>query len=215
MLRTDFHCHTLYSEDSITRPASLIAAARRHRLDHIVITDHNTIQGARAAYELDPELVIIGEEIKTTGGEILAAFVSEEIPSDLSPPETIQRLKDQGAFIGVSHPFDVLRGGDWKEEQLNEILPMLDAIEIFNARSLTPGSNKRAIDYSKRHGIPGTAGSDAHSASEIGAAVVVLPEFTGREGLIKVISEGRIDGRLSPFWVHFFSRYAYIMKKVV
>ncbi len=81
----------------------------------MVVTDHNTIAGARAAQELDPELVIVGEEIKTTRGEILAFFVSEEVPAGLTPQETIARLKDQGAFISVSHPFDIYRGGHWDE----------------------------------------------------------------------------------------------------
>ena len=101
MLRVEFHCHTDASSDSLTRPADLVAAARRKDLDRLVVTDHNTISGALAAQALDPELIIVGEEIMTTQGEILAAFITEEIPPYLSPAETIQRLKDQGAFISV------------------------------------------------------------------------------------------------------------------
>src|SRR5215471_14927906 len=109
MLSVEFHCHTNVSKDSLTRPADLVAAARRKGIDRLIITDHNTTAGARTAQALDPELVIVGEEIMTTKGEILAAFVTEEIPPYLSPAKTIQRLKEQGAFISVSHPFDKLR----------------------------------------------------------------------------------------------------------
>ena len=123
MLRTEFHCHTIFSKDSLTRPRSLVDTCRRKRIDRVVVTDHNTIAGARVAYALDPELVIVGEEIMTTRGEILAAFVSEEVPKGLSPQETIRRLKDQGAFISVSHPFDRWRGGGWEEDDLLEVLP--------------------------------------------------------------------------------------------
>ena len=132
MLCVEFHSHTNASKDSLTPPADLIAAARRKGIDRLIITDHNTIAGARVAQVLDPELVIVGEEIMTTRGEILASFVTEEIPPFLSPAETIRRLKDQGAFISVSHPFDRLRSGAWREEDLLEILPQVDAIEVYN-----------------------------------------------------------------------------------
>ncbi len=120
-LRIEFHCHTIYSKDSLTRPEDLVKTCRRKGIDRVVVTDHNTIAGARAAQVIDPELVIVGEEIMTTRGEILAAFVSEEIPKGLTPGETIRRLKDQGAFISVSHPFDRWRSGHWQEEDLLEI----------------------------------------------------------------------------------------------
>jgi predicted metal-dependent phosphoesterase TrpH len=82
-LRVEFHCHTIASKDSLTRPADLIDTCRRKGIDRVVVTDHNTIAGARAAQAIDPELVIIGEEIATTSGEILAAFVKEEISSGI------------------------------------------------------------------------------------------------------------------------------------
>ena len=214
-MQIDFHTHTSASKDSLTSPADLILAARCRGLDRVVVTDHNTIAGALAAHDLDPELVIVGEEILTTRGEILAAFVTEEIPSRLSPQETIRRLRDQGAFISVSHPFDSWRSGAWKLDDLLEIAPLVDAIEIFNARCMSPGANLKAQEFAIEHNLPGTAGSDAHAAFELGAACLVTPPFTGPDGLRRVVREGKIRGRLSPFWVHFASRFAYHRKKVV
>ncbi len=149
-LFVEFHSHTNASKDSLTSPADLIAAARRKGIDRLIITDHNTIAGARAAQALDSELVIVGEEIMTTRGEILAAFVTEEVPPYLSPEETIQRLKDQGAFISVSHPFDRMRSGAWKEEDLLEILPFVDAIEVYNSRCMLPGFNRAAKRFAEK-----------------------------------------------------------------
>jgi predicted metal-dependent phosphoesterase TrpH len=209
----DFHAHTSASPDSLTSPADLIRVAR-HRLDRVVVTDHNTIAGARVAQALAPELVIVGEEIMTSRGEILAAYVTEEIPAGLSPQETIRRLRDQGAFISVSHPFDAWRSGAWKLNDLLEIAPLVDAIETFNARCMIPGGNRRALELAHQHNIPGTAGSDAHAAFELGAAALALPQFTGPDALRSVIREGKVLGRLSPLWVHFFSRYAHSRKKV-
>ena len=110
MLTVEFHSHTIYSKDSLSSPEKILAACRRKGIDRIVITDHNTTCGALAAQALDPQRVIIGEEIMTTQGELLAAFIQEEIPPGLTPMQTIERLKEQGAFISVSHPFDHYRG---------------------------------------------------------------------------------------------------------
>jgi predicted metal-dependent phosphoesterase TrpH len=214
MISIDFHCHTSMSKDSLTTPERLVALARRKGLDHVVVTDHNSIAGALAAQALDPDLVIVGEEIKTTCGEILAAYVTEEIPRGLSPQETIRRLRDQGAFISVSHPFDS-RSGAWQLPDLLVVAPLVDAIEVFNARILKPDANTLAQEFAHAHRLPGTAGSDAHAAFELGKAVVLLPQFEGPDGLRKVIQAGQVKGRLSPFWVHFFSFYARWRKMAV
>jgi len=212
MLRVEFHCHTQYSKDSLTSPERLIKACRRKGIDRVVITDHNSIAGARAAQELDPELVIVGEEIKTARGEILAAYVTEEIPAGLSPQETIRILKEQGAFISVSHPFDIYRGGHWDEADLLEIFPDVDAIEVFNSRCWSPEFNQQAKEFAEQHDIPGTVGSDAHAALELGRSVLLLEQFQGPDELREVIRKGIPKVRWSPPWFHFISRYA-VMRK--
>ena len=212
MLRVEFHCHTHASKDSLTRPADLIAAARRKGIDRLIITDHNTIAGARAAQALDPELVIVGEEIMTNRGEILAAFVTDEVPPHLSPTETIRRLKDQGAFISVSHPFDRLRSGGWDENDLLEILPQVDAIEVYNSRCMFPGFNRDARRFAEKHNIPGTVGSDAHAVFEVGRSLLLLDQFEGAEQMRNVIRKGNPQVKWSPPWFHLVSRYASIQK---
>jgi predicted metal-dependent phosphoesterase TrpH len=212
--RIEFHCHTIFSKDSLTRPENLVNTCRRKGIDRVVVTDHNTIAGARAAQALDPERVIVGEEIMTTRGEILAAFVSEEIPKGLTPQETIRRLKDQGAFISVSHPFDTMRKGGWKEHDLLEILPDVDAIEVYNSRCMKPSFNREARQFAEKHNIAGTVGSDAHVTFELGRSLLLLDPFEGAEELRKIIRTGTPKVRWSPPWVHFTSRYASLYKKV-
>jgi len=214
VLRVEFHCHTHASEDSLTRPQDLVKVARRKRIDRLVVTDHNTIAGARAARALDPELVIVGEEIMTTRGEILAAFVTEEVPPYLSPAETIQRLKHQGAFISVSHPFDKWREGHWKEQDLLEILPLVDAIEVYNSRCMFPGFNRKAREFAEKHDISGTVGSDAHALFEVGRSLLLLEQFAGPEELRRVVRGGIPQVKWSPPWFHLSSRYASYRKKL-
>ncbi len=213
-LRVEFHCHTIYSTDSLTKPQALVAAARRAGLDRVIVTDHNSIEGAMAAKRLAPELVIVGEEIMTTQGEILAAFVTEKVPARLEPAEVIRRLRDQGAFISVSHPFDVFRGGHWELPQLLEIVPLVDAIEVFNSRCMDMRPNLLAQKFASQHSLAGTVGSDAHTAMELGRANLCLENFSDSDGLRRVIHSGLQTVRLSSPFIHLSSRYATVMKKL-
>jgi len=214
MLKVEFHTHTIYSKDSLTTPEQLVNVCRRKRIDRVVITDHNTIKGARAAQKLAPELVIVGEEIMTTGGEILAAYVTDEIPAGLSPMESIQRLREQGAFISISHPFDVARSGHWQPDNLLEILPYIDAVEVYNSRCWLPRFNRQAKEFAERNNLPGTVGSDAHAPLELGRAVIFLEQFEGPQGMREVIRNGRPMVKWSPPWFHLLSRYAVIRKRL-
>jgi predicted metal-dependent phosphoesterase TrpH len=212
--RVEFHCHTRYSKDSLTPPQKLVEACRKKNLDRVVITDHDTIQGAREAQKIDPELVIVGEEILTQEGELLAAFVKDEIPPLLSAEETIRRLRDQEAFISVSHPFDRLRKGHWQPDDLERIVPQVDAIEVFNARCLMIHHNQLAAEFAQEHQLPGTAGSDAHTIFELGKVSMLLPPFKDRAGLKNSLEQASIQGSLSAPWVHFSSRFAVWYKQI-
>lgn len=209
----EFHCHTVFSKDCLTSPERLLAACRQKGIDRVVITDHNTTAGAKQAHSLDPERVIVGEEVMTTGGELLAAFVVEEVPPGLEPQEAIARLRAQDAFISVSHPFDRFRKGAWSEAGLLEIVPLVDAVETFNARCIMAEDNLLALDFARQHGLTGTAGSDAHVPFELGKALMVLPEFENTAGLRLALGQARMQCSLSPAWIHFTSRWAVWVKK--
>jgi predicted metal-dependent phosphoesterase TrpH len=214
MLRVEFHCHTYYSKDSLLHPQRLLDACRDKGIDRVVITDHNNNLGGLHAQRLDPTRAIPGEEVLTTAGELLAFFVTEEVPRGLSPKEAIDRLRDQGAFISVSHPYDVVRSGHWEEKDLLEILPLVDAIETFNARCMKASYNRQAQAFAQQHGILGTSGSDAHVAYELGRATLMLPDFHDAESLRKALPQARAETRLSSPVVHFTSRYAVWRKKM-
>lgn len=214
MLRVEFHSHTIYSKDSLTKPEQLIEVCREKGIDRIVITDHNTIAGAKQAQQLAPELIIIGEEIMTTEGEILAAFVEQEIPAGLSSYEVIHILREQNAFISVSHPFDQWRSGHWQLADLINIAPLVDAIEIFNARCMLPRFNRRALEFAEKHDLAGTVGSDAHAAFELGKATMILPEFSNADELRLAFQRANYETSLSSPFIHFTSRYAVWRKKL-
>ncbi|MBI3158017.1 MAG: hypothetical protein HYZ26_00270 [Chloroflexi bacterium] len=213
-LTVEFHCHTRASQDCLTRPEALLAACRAGGIDRVAITDHNTLAGALAAQALEPGRVIVGEEIMTTRGELLAFFVRDEIPAGLEPEEAIRRLRAQAAFISVSHPFDRFRKGGWAETDLLKILPLVDAIEVFNARCLPRRFNAEAAAFAAEHGVAGTAGSDAHSRREVGRAAMRLPAFGDAEGLRQSLKQASFTPRHSGPGVRLISRYASLARRL-
>ena len=214
LVRVEFHCHTIFSKDSLSRPEDLLETCRRRGIDRLAVTDHNTIAGAVQAQHLDPQRVIIGEEIMTEKGELLALFVQEEIPKGLPPLEAIRRLRQQNAFISVSHPFDAARNGAWSLAHLLEIVPLVDAIETFNSRCAGPLPNQQALAFAAQHHLAGTVGSDAHTLWEVGRATLAMEQFTDAAGLRRSIQQAQARLLPSPFWVHFASTYARIYKKL-
>lgn len=213
-VRAEFHCHTVYSKDSLLHPRDLLAACRRKKIDRLVVTDHNTIAGALHAQDIDPTRVIVGEEIMTQSGELLAIFVKEEIPPGLAPEEAIDRLRAQDAFIGISHPFDRTRKGHWELSALEQIIPEVDAVEVFNARCMWPDFNSQARDFARKHSRLEIVGSDAHTAYELGKATLLLPDFQDTAGLKQSLARAAHASSLSPPWIHLSSRYAVWRKKL-
>jgi len=214
-IAVDFHTHTEFSTDSLTTPKKLIETAKRKGLDRVVVTDHNAVEGAYKAKDIDPDTIIIGSEIETTEGEILAAFMIDPVPTGLPPDEAIYMLREQNAFISISHPFDSTRKGSWKIDALLNIVGLIDAVETFNARCFLPKFNWLAENFAAKHDLLGTHGSDAHAPFEIGRGSLILPPFKDSAGLKESLSQA-VSPRLtlSPPWVHLTSRYATWIKKI-
>jgi predicted metal-dependent phosphoesterase TrpH len=211
----ELHCHTHASKDSLMQPAAMIQVCRQRGIGKLAITDHNSLAGALAVQALAPDLTIVGEEIMTTQGELLAYFVKEEVPRGLSPAETIARLRAQGAVIGIAHPFDRLRSGAWREADLAAVVPLVDAIEVFNARCIFAADNARALAYAKAHGKLGLVGSDAHSYMELGKAALKADDLPGTPAaLLAALAGGERVTHLSSPFIHLTSTYAKYSKKL-
>jgi predicted metal-dependent phosphoesterase TrpH len=215
MIKVDLHIHTRYSVDGSLSPETIVELCQQRGMGALAITDHNTIAGAQAVGQVAPFPVIIGQEISTSDGEMMALFLEEQVPRDLSASETMALVKQQGGLVGVPHPFDRLRGESLRREVLHEIAGELDFIEGLNARVVFGKDNCRAQEFARVHGLPCTAGSDAHSKHELGRAYVEIEPFEGGAQFLSRLAEARIGGSLSPFWVHFFSIYEKARNRLV
>src|SRR6187401_20759 len=171
----DLHCHSKGSFDSLSAPKDIVRAAHARGLTHLAITDHDRIDVALEAREIAPAglTVIIGEEVKTTDGDLICVFLDRAIPPGLSAVETIDAAREQGGLVGIPHPFDRMRGSLLRDAAMASLAPHVDWVEAHNARVVGHG-NEDASLFAREHGLPGVAVSDAHSVMEIGVAYIAV-----------------------------------------
>ncbi len=151
----------------------------RRGLTHLAITDHDRIDGALAARDAAPDglTILVGEEIRTRDGDLIAVFLSKAVRPGMSAAETIAAVREQGGLVGIPHPFDRFRGSVARSGapgSLEALAGSVDWIETWNARILFGDGNARAAQLALVAGVPGVAVSDAHTATEIGVAYTVV-----------------------------------------
>jgi predicted metal-dependent phosphoesterase TrpH len=211
----ELHAHTIYSKDSLIRLDDLQSICQKYGVDKLAITDHNEARAALQMARMYPIWVIPGIEVMTTQGELLAWYIKGPVPAGLTPQETIKRLRDQGAVIGVAHPFDRYRSGAWQLEHLQEIVELVDAIEVFNSRCLHKEDNDRALAFARKHDKLMTCGSDAHTPREYGRAVLLANPFPNNaNGLRQALKGGARKEQLSHPGVHLSSTFAKWVKRI-
>jgi predicted metal-dependent phosphoesterase TrpH len=180
----------------------------------VAVTDHNTLEGARVFCREAPDRFLMGEEIRTTEGEVLALFIEEHVPPNLSLQETVDRIHAQGGLVGASHPLDRYRDEAMGRQVLEIVRGQLDFVEVLNARMIDHDDNRLARDLAVRWGLAASAGSDAHAAFEVGRAYVEMPRFEGRHDFVDCLAQAQIGGRLSSPLVHLISTYAKWRKRL-
>lgn len=160
-----FHVHTRCSFDSLLSPKTIVASARRLGVYALVVTDHNTIQGAVDAQHVakgNPPVVITAAEYQSEKGDIIGLFLKEEIRSRRSA-EIIEQIHKQDGLVVLPHPYKghILDDG---------FLGGVDLIETHNARC-SESDNQRARELAQQWKRPSIGGADAHCALELNAAL--------------------------------------------
>ncbi len=208
MLSVELHCHSAASHDGRDPVDLLLRQAAGVGLDAIAVTDHDELDASLEAADLASGydlLGIPGMEVTSAAGHVLALGVEELIPAGLSYDETLDRIRDQGGIAVVPHPFQKRRHGVAPHVS-DAQLASADAIEIYNSRLLTGRANRKAERFALDHGVPMTAGSDAHVAEFVGQAVThVGADELSVEGVLDAIRAGdtSIVGKRTPWRVSF------------
>jgi predicted metal-dependent phosphoesterase TrpH len=194
-VRVDLHTHTMWSGDSTTTPDEFAAATEASGLDVVCITDHNAIAGAVTLRDVVGCRVVVGEEVRTTAGELIGLFLTERVPTGLGHLDTARAIRDQGGVVYVPHPFDPMRR-NMNERALYELAEadLLDAVEVFNAKTSLASLNRRAAEFAAEFGIVGGAGSDGHVPDALGAAYVEIDDFETPAEFLAGLARGRVAG---------------------
>ena len=202
--KADLHTHTTYSDGNNSVAEVLAHTAAHTDIRVLAITDHDAIRGAYEARELAGRYgleVIIGAEVSSAEGHILALFIETLPPRGRPAAETIKQIHAQGGVAIAAHPYDaVVRSLGWYgiAERCGgpESAWPLDAIETFNAGQFTPGSNPRAADLAARLGLPAVGGSDSHHLATLGMGYTLFPGRTGAELRTAIgLGQSRAEGR--------------------
>lgn len=174
----DLHMHTTCS-DGAASPAEVARALERSSLAVAAVTDHDTVEGALRVREAlagrGPEIVV-GTEISTADGHVLALFVERDVPAGRSAAETVALIHERGGLAIAVHPyFPIHSVGD-----LAGHLPF-DAVEVCNGTPLGEPMNLVARWRLGRSARARVGGSDAHLARAIGHVRTLFPGRTAAD----------------------------------
>jgi len=212
----DLHCHTSASFDSLATPAAVMRAAVMRGLTHLAITDHDRIDAALRARDTAPEglTLIVGEEVKTADGDLVAIFIEKLVPPGLSAVETIAAIREQGGLVGVPHPFDRFRGyGRKSGADLAAIATQVDWVEAYNARVVGGSANDRAAEFAKEHGLPGLCASDSHTVLEVGiSSNTVFGDPDTPAGLLAALAEVEMHPYHASYYVRAWTPVAKLIQ---
>lgn len=177
--RADVHMHSTFSDGSGTIEQILWHAQHHTNLAVIALTDHDVIEGAlrardlwaRGRYRFD---FIVGEEVSTQHGHLLALFIEKHIRPGLSMERSIDLVHEQGGLAIVAHPMNRVFRHSCQREVLDRIVwsqdIWLDGIETWNASFCGIYANRVAMSTNRRvYGWPELGNSDAHTLSAIGS----------------------------------------------
>lgn len=204
--RADLHMHTTASDGTASPREVLDYVAELGTLNVIAITDHDIMDASLWAYEQRgqyPFDIVPGMEVTSKGGHVLALWVTKPIAKGMSLADTTAAIHAQGGLAILAHPFEVLVSPQacMRYVQHPEVLleDGIDALEIHNAGSPTPGNNWLAGRTAAKLGITITGNSDAHTLSAIGCG---MTHFQGRTAadLRRALESGEtaVEGRSWP-----------------
>jgi len=198
--RADLHVHTPASDGVSTVEEILAFVLGQTQLDVVGIADHERVDAALAAREIArardlPFEVVVGEEVSTRGGHLLAVFIEERIPPLRSLRESIALVHEQGGLAIPAHPlfpYPMCTQAWMLRRLLASKDPRVrpDALEAFNPTTFGRPVHRRVVAFAAEHDMPAVGGSDAHEASSVGKGWTTFPGSTAEE-LRAAILEGR------------------------
>lgn len=175
----DLHVHTRYSDGLLSVDQALDEAVALG-LSVIAITDHDTIRGGyvareRAAQRNLPLGVIVGAEINTLWGHLLALFMEDQVPSLHPLRWTLERVQGIGGLCIIPHPFSPWTPSVGRRA-LRRLIPSAEALPLSGAE--VRGKRTSNASDPLLATLADIGGSDAHLKGQIGTSFTLFPGTT-------------------------------------
>jgi predicted metal-dependent phosphoesterase TrpH len=195
--RADLHIHTLASDGTSGLEEILEHAVHVAGLDVIAITDHERIDAAVAGRQMAierslPIEVVVGEEVTTLGGHLLALYIERPVRSLRTLRATIAAIHEQGGIAIPAHPlvpYPLCAQGFALRRLLADpdtrVHP--DALETFNPTALGRPWHSRVVRFAAEYGLAAVGNSDAHAASAVGVGYSTFPGRTAEELRVAIL----------------------------
>jgi predicted metal-dependent phosphoesterase TrpH len=183
--RADLHIHTTASDGVADVIAVIEYAAALDDLDVIAITDHERIDAALAGRSIArdrglPIEVVVGEEVTTLGGHLLALWIERPIRPYRSLGRTIADVHEAGGVAIPAHPLVPypLCAQGWVLRRLLDdpdeaVRP--DALETFNPTALGRPWHDRVVRFADQGHLAHIGNSDAHALEAVGSGWTTFP----------------------------------------
>jgi predicted metal-dependent phosphoesterase TrpH len=222
LIKADFHIHSSASYDSRSEPWEIVATCLRRGLGAFAVADHNALDGSLAVAELVASYefgdfmerhypgrprprVVVAQEVNTREGEAMGMYLSRPLTRGLPLAETIAEIHEQGGLVNVPHPFARVAHRRPRLDFMEQYADGIDAVEVYNARSVFAEDDKIALDFARRYGLGRSGGSDAHFRNEIGRGYVLLEDFDGPDSFLASLKNAVPGGRKTPPFVPLIS----------
>lgn len=189
MYKVDLHTHSVASHDGGITAEQYAHALSTNLLDVIAVTDHNELDFALGLQKQLGDRIIVGEEVMTTGGEIVGLYLRERIKPGLSPLETVKRIKEQRGLVYIPHPFESVRKG-LHPAALEELVDYVDMVEVCNGRAFLQNRSAQTVIWAKLNHVIGAASSDAHGVRGLGKTYTRVKKLPAADDLVEVIAGG-------------------------
>jgi len=213
VFKVDLHTHSEASPDGGITAAQYAKALENELLDAIAITDHDRIDFALGLHKALGDMIIVGQEITTSQGELIGLYLQQPIPAGKTAKQTAQLIKDQGGLVYVPHPFETVRKGIQKEV-LDSIADMVDIVEVHNGRALSKKYAIAAATWAKLHNKAGASSSDAHGYKGLGHSYAIVQEVPSRGSLISTLKMTALAHRRAPAYTLLYPKMNRLSKKV-
>lgn len=208
MGKADLHLHTTVSDGMATVSALLDFVEQRTDLDVIAVTDHEDATGGHRARELAAKRglrveVVVGAEITTRHGHLLALFIDDAPPSFRSAEATIEAIHAQGGLAIVPHPMSWLTRS-LSERTIDRIVSKREAGVTFDGMETANPSLAGKMTAAKTRtrnrdwALPELGGSDAHHLPHVATGWTEF-EGVGATGLRRAIVSGATTAHVGPY----------------